>query len=103
MILRDAGRTTPARWLGADPKFTFREEKHFPEEFMKLRFKLSPVVLLLILTLVILALVALSPGFVWSQTEVDASRRNSLRPAATQGWHISNNNLATGIVKGLPQ
>jgi len=70
---------------------------------MKLRFKLSPVVLLLILTLVVLTLVALSPGFVWSQTGVDASRWNSLRPAATQDWHISNNNLATGVVKGVAQ
>jgi hypothetical protein len=35
---------------------------------MKLRLKFSPVVLLWILALVILTLVALSPGFVWSET-----------------------------------
>ena len=35
---------------------------------MKLSFRLSFPVVLLILALLILALVALSPGFVWSQT-----------------------------------
>jgi len=87
MLRRVVGQATGQR---ARDKSNFRfltEQEHFPEEIMKLSFKLSLPLVLLILALVILALVALSPGFVWSQTApqgVSVASRRGVRTGSPQ-------------------